>query len=178
MNHWLVNTGIVVATVGATELVAHAVHRYVMHGWGWGWHRSHHEPSTGWLERNDWYALIFAAAAVVLMVIDARAYGPMYWIGVGMTVYGALYFVVHDIVTHRRWRMHGSNRRAGPRSAYLRRLVQAHRMHHAVRGRDGGVSFGFLYAPPVRMLKAKLQQGSHARSRLAAGPAARRGEHG
>jgi len=22
-------------------------HRYVMHGWGWDWHRSHHEPRNG-----------------------------------------------------------------------------------------------------------------------------------
>lgn len=168
MTRWLLNLAIVAATVAATELLAHTVHRYVMHGWGWSWHSSHHEPHTGWLERNDWYALIFAAVAVALILLDAQAFGPMYWIGIGMTVYGALYFFVHDIVTHRRWRVRGSGTGAGPRHAYLKRLVQAHRMHHAVRGRDGGVSFGFLYAPPVRVLKARLA--SRTQAGVGAGP--------
>jgi beta-carotene 3-hydroxylase len=44
-----------------------------------------------------------------------------------------------------------------PRSGYLKRLVQAHRLHHSVRGRDGAVSFGFLYAPPVDRLVKRLR---------------------
>jgi beta-carotene 3-hydroxylase len=24
-----------------------------MHGWGWGWHRDHHEPHNNALEKND-----------------------------------------------------------------------------------------------------------------------------
>ncbi len=42
--------------------------------------------------------------------------------------------------------------------AYLKRLIQAHRLHHAVRSREGAVSFGFLYAPPVKKLKEQLRQ--------------------
>lgn len=45
-----------------------------------------------------------------------------------------------------------------PRSGYLKRLYQAHRMHHAVEGKDGAVTFGFLYAPPVAALKQQLRQ--------------------
>jgi beta-carotene 3-hydroxylase len=43
------------------------------------------------------------------------------------------------------------------RSAYWKRLIQAHRFHHAVHTKDGAVSFGFLMAPDVRKLKAQLQ---------------------
>ena len=172
MTAWLVNSAIVVATVGATELLAQAVHRYLMHGCGWWLHRSHHEPRIGWLERNDWYAAIFALIAVALIVADAGAFAPAYWIGVGMTVYGVLYFLVHDVVTHRRWPLLGVPVTGGPRNGYLKRLVQAHRLHHAVRGRDGAVSFGFLYAPPVRVLKAKLAQQSSTHSDVAGGSGA------
>ena len=69
-----------------------------------------------------------------------------------MTLYGFFYFVVHDGLVHQRWPF-----RVTPKHGYAKRLVQAHRLHHATHGRDGAVSFGFLYAPDVRKLKAKLR---------------------
>ncbi|HDS1816292.1 TPA: beta-carotene hydroxylase, partial [Pseudomonas putida] len=44
-----------------------------------------------------------------------------------------------------------------PVSRYLKRLHRAHRLHHAVKGRQGSVSFGFFYAPPVEVLKRQLR---------------------
>ena len=38
----------------------------------------------------------------------------------------------------------------------MKRIVQAHRLHHVVETREGNVSFGFIYAPPVRELLAEL----------------------
>lgn len=147
----LTNALIVIVTVAVMEGVAWAAHKYIMHGVGWGWHKSHHEPHEEVLERNDLYAVIFAVLAIVLMFLD-RGFGPLYWVGVGMTVYGFLYFFVHDGLTHQRWPF-----RYVPRNGYLKRLVQAHRLHHAVEGKDGCVSFGFLYAPEPKALKAKLK---------------------
>ena len=46
---------------------------------------------------------------------------------------------------------------SGCGTAYLRRLVEAHHLHHAVRGREGCVSFGFLYAPPLPVLRERLK---------------------
>ena len=43
----------VVATFIAMEFVAWSSHKYIMHGWGWGWHRDHHEPHDNALEKND-----------------------------------------------------------------------------------------------------------------------------
>ena len=145
----------VLATVVATEGAAGLVHRHVMHGWGWGWHRSHHLPRTGRFEKNDLYALVFAAAAFALIVWGSARRSAPYWIGVGMTIYGLLYFILHDWMTHQRWPW-----RRPPRSGYLKRLVQAHRLHHATPQRRGAVSFGFLYARPVRELKAQLAANS------------------
>lgn len=149
---YLVNGLVVLATIAAMEVVALTVHRFVMHGFGWGWHKSHHEPHDSVLEANDLYAVLFAAIALALIVIASVEFGPVYWIGVGMTAYGLLYFVVHDGLVHQRWPF-----RIVPRHAYLKRLVQAHRLHHAVDGREGCVSFGFLYAPPVRRLRDELR---------------------
>jgi beta-carotene 3-hydroxylase len=149
---------IVLATVVAMELLAFAVHKYVMHGWGWGWHRSHHEPRSGWFEKNDLYAVVFAALSLLFFTIAAQAVPLLYWVGVGMAAYGLLYAIVHDALVHRRFPFP----RVGKRG-YLKRLVQAHRLHHAVRDRTGAVSFGFLYAPPVRRLKEALREGQPGR---------------
>lgn len=146
------NVLVVVSTVIAMEGVALAVHKHVMHGPGWGWHRSHHEPHAGAFEVNDLYAVVFAGLALAMIVLGSPDSGILYWIGIGMSVYGLLYFIVHDGLVHQRWPF-----RHVPKNPYLKRLVQAHRLHHAVEGREGCVSFGFLYAPPVKRLRDRLR---------------------
>ncbi|UFH50900.1 sterol desaturase family protein [Pseudomonas sp. KNUC1026] len=148
----LFNTLIVLLTVAAMEAVAVLAHKYLMHGPGWGWHRSHHEPRNGWFEKNDLYAVVFAGLAIVLIAWGTSGAWPLQWIGAGMTAYGALYFIAHDGLVHQRWPF-----RHVPRSGYLKRLYQAHRLHHAVKGRENCVSFGFLYAPPLANLRAQLR---------------------
>lgn len=145
--------GLVLASAAAMEWVAAGVHRWWMHGPGWGWHRSHHEPGPARIERNDAHALVFAAIAVALFVVGRGRWWPLYWIGAGMTLYGLLYGVVHDGLVHRRWPL----RWQPPAGSYLARLVRAHRLHHAVRSRDGAVSFGFLFAADPARLAARLR---------------------
>ena len=151
--HWPIAMAIVVLTVAAMELVAALVHRFIMHGPGWAWHRSHHEPGPGWLERNDLYTVLFAGISIGVFVAGAR-WPALWWVGVGMVVYGLLYAFVHDGLVHRRFPFVRA-----PRNGYAKRLVQAHRLHHAVRERQGAVSFGFLYAPPLQRLRAQLRAG-------------------
>ncbi|WP_157267356.1 sterol desaturase family protein [Azohydromonas aeria] len=148
----LTNAAIVLLTVAAMEALAWLTHKYFMHGIGWGWHASHHAPRQGAFEKNDLYGLFAAAAAMVLIWLGLNGHPPLQWIGIGMTVYGALYFVAHDGLVHQRWPL-----RITPRSGYLKRLYQAHRLHHAVSSREGAVSFGFLWAPSPQRLRAQLQ---------------------
>ncbi len=152
----LLNAALLVGTFVAMEAAAWALHRYVMHGWGWGWHRSHHaegEGRFGPFELNDLYAVVMGATAFALIWLASRdGHHPAYYVGLGMSLYGLVYFVAHDVLVHRRISV-----RWTPKRGYLKRLVQAHRLHHATQGREGAVSFGFLYAPPVRKLKAQLQ---------------------
>jgi len=150
----LVNGLIVLATVALMEIVAYCVHRWVMHGpLGWGWHRSHHEETEGALEKNDLYAVVFTILSGAVIIFGSAGVWPLQQVGLGLMVYGVLYFIVHDGLVHERWPF-----RFVPRRGYMKRLVQAHKLHHAVEGREGCVSFGFLYAPPVRALKQRLRQ--------------------
>lgn len=155
-----INTLIVIATVFVMEGVATLVHRYVMHGpIGWAWHRSHHEETEGVFEVNDLYAVVFTVLSGALITFGLAGIWPLRQIGIGMMVYGILYFMVHDGLVHQRWPF-----RYVPKAGYLKRLVQAHKMHHAVEGRDGCVSFGFLYAPQVARLKSALKAKRSVRS--------------
>ena len=149
----VLNASAFIAAFVAMEGVAWAVHRYVMHGPLWILHRSHHAPRAGGMEANDLFGLLFAAVAIALFCVGAdQRWSPLWWAAAGITVYGALYALVHDALAHRRW---GLPVRA--RGRYLRGLVQAHRLHHMTRTRTGAVSFGFLAPRNVSRLAAELR---------------------
>lgn len=152
---------IVLATVAAMEGVAWAVHRYIMHGWGWAWHESHHRPRQGAFEQNDLYAVVFAVLSVALFAIGRQYWAPLWWIGLGMTIYGVLYALAHDALVHRRLPL-----LPVPKRGYLLRLHTAHHLHHAVHTRDGAVSFGFLFAPHPEKLRAQLARRKEAAQTL------------
>ena len=151
---------VLIAAVALMEGVAYAMHRWVMHGPGWFLHKSHHRPGGG-LEANDLYALVFAAPSVLLIYGGFNlGWGDWAaWAGAGIAHYGLIYFGFHDVIVHRRIR-----HRLVPRSRYLKRIVQAHRLHHAVETREDAVSFGFIWAPRPELLKAKLDKKKLGRS--------------
>lgn len=139
--------------VAAMEGVAYVAHRWVMHGFLWSLHKSHHEPRNGWFEKNDWFAVMGAVPAMTMIIWGSlNGFNAWWWVGMGVTAYGMIYFGFHDILVHRRLK-HGWN----PQWKYLKRISQAHRLHHAVESKAGTVSFGFLVAPPVRALLADLE---------------------
>jgi beta-carotene 3-hydroxylase len=142
---------IVLASVIVMEFVAWASHKYIMHGWGWGWHRDHHEPHDNMLEKNDLFGIVGAAIAISLFVIGYYYSLAIWWMGVGVTVYGLIYTFVHDGLVHQRYF------RWVPKSGYAKRLVQAHKLHHATIGKEGGVSFGFVFARDPAKLKQELK---------------------
>ncbi|WP_225008556.1 sterol desaturase family protein [Novosphingobium percolationis] len=148
---------IVLATVLAMEGVAWSSHKYIMHGFGWGWHRDHHERHDRFFEKNDLYALVGAAMSISMfalgspLIMGARAWWPGTWIGLGVLFYGVIYTLVHDGLVHQRWFRYVPNR------GYAKRLVQAHKLHHATQGKEGGVSFGFVFARDPAVLKQELK---------------------
>ena len=142
---------IFIAVVIAMEVFAWAMHRYVMHGPLWVWHRSHHEPHDRMFELNDLFALVFALPAVVLIFVGMHVWPWAMPIGLGGTAYGVVYGYFHDGLVHRRYPTGLTGR-----SDFWRKRIQAHRLHHAVHTREGCVSYGFLWVQPVRALKAQL----------------------
>ena len=156
-----------VATIAFMEGFAYVMHRWVMHGrLGWILHESHHRPRTGMFELNDLYGVIFALPSIWLiwMGVEESWGWPATAIGAGIAGYGAIYFGFHDVIVHRR-----IEHRIVPRSDYFKRIVQAHRIHHIVESREGTVSFGFLTAPPIEVLKARLAANAKAEVRAPRG---------
>jgi beta-carotene 3-hydroxylase len=148
----LFNLAVLVGTLVAMEGVGTLAHKYIMHGWGWWLHRSHHEPDLGMLETNDVYLLALALIASTLVACGKAGHAPLQWVGAGVASYGVLYVLAHDCFFHRHW-----PRKPRPGLGYLKRLHRAHRLHHVLKGRSNSVSFGFFYAPPLRTLKRQLQ---------------------
>ncbi len=141
------------ATVMFMEGFAYVMHRWVMHGPGWFLHKSHHRPRTGRFELNDLYGVIFAIPSILLIYAGTLG-GWGDWataVGTGIATYGAIYFGFHDVIVHKR-----VGNAYVPRSNYMKRIVQAHRLHHALESRKHGISFGFLVAPRVETLKRQL----------------------
>ena len=153
-------------TILVMEVVAYVTHRWVMHGFGWFLHASHHAPRTGAWELNDLYAVIFATPSIVLLIGGVQlGWGDWAtWVGAGIAGYGAIYFGFHDVIVHRR-----VETGYVPRSSYMKRIVQAHRLHHVVETKHGTVSYGFLWAPKPEDLKAELKRRGHAGVRAPVG---------
>lgn len=149
----ILNLAVFLCTLTAMEAIGYLAHRYIMHDWGWFLHRSHHEPHLGVLETNDIYLLALALIAFALVAVGRAGHAPLQWVGAGVAAFGVIYVIVHDGIVHRHWPF-----KPLPRNRYLKRLYKAHLLHHALKGRDNSVSFGFLYAPPMHRLKRQLRK--------------------
>ena len=142
----------VLGAVAFMEAFAWWAHKYVMHGWGWGWHRDHHEPHDNALEKNDLFAVVFGSVVVAMFAIGYYVSDFLWWLALGITIYGLIYTAIHDGLVHQRYF------RFVPKRGYAKRLVQAHKLHHATVGKEGGVSFGFLWARDPAALKSDLRR--------------------
>jgi len=121
------------------ELVSYAVHRFLYHKIFWKIHKSHHAPREGAFELNDVFPLFFACAsiAVIMAGIAAGPWSLMFAVGLGVTGYGLVYFVVHDLYVHHRVKI------LSLRIRLFRALKRAHATHH----RTGGEPYGLLFYP-------------------------------
>ncbi|WP_336987131.1 sterol desaturase family protein [Altererythrobacter aquiaggeris] len=151
MSVWQI-IAIVAASVIGMELFAWYAHKFIMHGWGWGWHRDHHEPHDKALEKNDLFAVVFGTIVFFMFLIGFYVSAALWWTAFGITLYGVIYTLVHDGLVHQRYF------KWVPKSGYAKRLVQAHKLHHATIGKEGGVSFGFVFAGDPAKLKAELKR--------------------
>lgn len=128
----------------AMEGVAWGLHKYVMHGWLWRLHVTHHQKGPGFFEKNDWYFVFFALLGSGLMAFGAyQLYSWPFFAGLGITAYGFTYLLVHDLIIHQRLRYFKKMD-----NKYLKGLRRAHQAHHRLTGKEGGESFGLLLVNP------------------------------
>jgi beta-carotene 3-hydroxylase len=142
----LLFAAVLLGAFAAMEGVAYLTHKHVMHGPLWVLHASHHRPrASAWFEANDLFGFFFAAPSIVLIWFGTHGAPLALAAGLGMTAYGAAYFLFHDVIVHRRIATGYA-----PARGYLARLVKAHLVHHKTVTRQGALNFGFLLAPPRR----------------------------
>lgn len=132
------------------EAVAWFSHKYIMHGFLWIWHKSHHEPRKGLFERNDLFALCFGSIAFFLIVTGIKDWDWKFFLGIGITLYGIAYFLVHDVFVHQRFKIFKKTNHV-----YFQAMRFAHKIHHKTTTKEGAEAFGFLFVSKKYLTKFK-----------------------
>lgn len=152
---WPLHLAIVAGTFIAMEAVAWLTHKYVMHGLLWRLHEDHHRKNpTSFFEKNDYFFLIFAIPGIICLALGIYAAVPVcLYIGLGITIYGMAYFLVHDVFIHQRfkWLRNTDN-------FYFKAIRRAHKMHHKHLGKEHGECFGMLFVPMKYFKNAMKKQ--------------------
>lgn len=135
---------ITVGTFGLMEAITWLTHKYVMHGFLWYLHSDHHQPGyPGIFERNDAFFLIFAIPSIALFYWGIHpSLNYLFFIALGILLYGIAYFLIHDVLIHRRLNWFHNTK-----NPYLRALRKAHKVHHKHLGKEEGECFGMLNVP-------------------------------
>jgi len=140
----LINIAIVLITFCLMECVTWLTHKYIMHGLLWVLHDDHHNKTPNFFEKNDYFFVIFACISMVFFLLGTYIAGLnfLFYIGVGITLYGIAYFMVHDILIHQRFKLLSRTN-----NFYFRALRKAHKVHHKHLGKEEGECFGMLFVP-------------------------------
>ncbi|MDX1828435.1 MAG: sterol desaturase family protein [Lutibacter sp.] len=136
--------GITAVTFLVMESITWLTHKYVMHGFMWYFHEDHHQPKyQNWFERNDIFFVIFAIPSIVLFYFGLESgLNYKFFIGLGILFYGIAYFLVHDVLIHRRFKWFNKTN-----NKYLIGLRKAHKVHHKHLEKEEGECFGMLFVP-------------------------------
>ena len=135
---------IVATTFALMEVSTWLNHKYVMHGFLWFLHEDHHQPKyQNVFEKNDIFFLIGAAPSITLFYFGVNPeLNYKFFIALGILFYGIAYFLVHDVLIHRRFKWFDKTK-----NRYLMGLRKAHKVHHKHLGKEDGECFGMLNVP-------------------------------
>ena len=149
------NILIVIIAFLMMEAIAWFTHKYIMHGVLWVLHKDHHKKeSSGFFEHNDFFFLIFAIPGIISLFLGSqRDFNFLFWIGLGITLYGFAYFFVHDIFIHQRFKVLRNTD-----SKYFVAARRAHKMHHKHINKEDGECFGMLWFPLKYFRERKLNK--------------------
>jgi len=140
----LLYIAIVIVTFCLMECVTWLTHKYIMHGLFWNLHEDHHNKSEHFFEKNDYFFVMFACVSMVFFFTGnfVEGYRFMFYIGIGITLYGIAYFMVHDVFIHQRFKWFSKTN-----NIYFRALRKAHKIHHKHLNKQEGECFGMLFVP-------------------------------
>ena len=125
------------------ESMAWFTHKFVMHGFMWKVHEDHHQPKPGPFEKNDLFFLIYAIPSWLCIMFGAmNTNWPVVGVGAGIALYGLVYFLVHDVLIHRRFKWFDNTN-----NNYFKALRKAHKVHHKNQFKEECVCFGMLLVP-------------------------------
>jgi len=138
----LFNFSVVFITFWFMEFMAWFTHKFVMHGLLWFLHKDHHQVEPGFFEKNDSFFLIFAIPSAYCYVTGLMYHDFRLYIGIGISLYGFAYFIIHEIIIHQRFKIWSrlDNR-------YVKAIRRAHKIHHKYLGKEDGENFGMLIVP-------------------------------
>jgi len=140
----LIWVAVALPVAAAMEPWAALLHGRVWHRWLWLVHRSHHTARRGRFEHNDALSFLHAPIAVALIlwgclgepgVLREVAFGA----GLGMTLFGVAYAIVHDGLVHGRLPVAALGR--------LRTFDRIRRAHQAHHRREHGGPYGLFLGP-------------------------------
>jgi beta-carotene 3-hydroxylase len=140
---WLFYLVCVLLAFVGMEFIAWFTHKYLMHGLLWSWHEDHHKPheNDGFFEKNDRFFLVFAIPSALCYILGSVyiEWRFLFFIGIGISLYGLTYFLIHDVYIHQRfkWFRQLENK-------YSKAILRAHGAHHAVQTKEDCESFGLL----------------------------------
>lgn len=152
--HPLLFIAIILVTFLIMEGITWLTHRYIMHGFLWYLHQDHHQKSPGFFEKNDAFFLIFAIPGWLCIMLGLQyKFYTVAAIGLGISMYGFAYFVVHEVIIHQRfkWFTRSNN-------TYIRTIRWAHKMHHKHLNKYKGESFGMLMVAKKYWHKVKADK--------------------
>ena len=149
IGYFLLTLVVVITMEGVTWLT----HKFIMHGFGWYLHEDHHQPGYPHVfEKNDAFFVVFAIPSMLLFWYGTRGgINFLFFIGLGILIYGMAYFLVHDVLIHRRFKWFDKTN-----NWYFRGLRKAHKMHHKHLGKEEGECFGMLFVPLHYFREARL----------------------
>lgn len=127
----------------STEFLAWFTHKYIMHGIAWYFHKDHHQKKEGFFEKNDFFFIVFAIPSWLCIMLGWMNFN-WYFVGFGFGIaaYGVTYFLVHDVLIHRRFKWFDK-----VNTPYVKGIRMAHKVHHKKLTKEDGTCFSLLIVP-------------------------------
>lgn len=134
-------TGLIIFGFVGMEILSYIVHRWLFHGIFWKIHETHHVARKGRFEANDIFSIVFSLASIFLVIFAEKPLSDSisFPVGLGVAIYGVVYFIAHDFFTHRRLLPFKS------KNKILLTVRAAHQRHHQSVEKLGIEPFGLFF---------------------------------